>query len=672
MKPLARISLPLPRTVPAGDVLPPLVAVGVLVFWTVDGGGFFPTSWYPGALALLALLAVVAVTGPSAWRDLPGPARVAIAALAAYTAWSYLSIAWADDQGIAWEGANRTLLYLVLLALMARSAARAEGPALALGAWTLAVAGIAVAALLALPDALGGGTATFRPGLEQPLGYSNANAAMWLMAAWPALALAACREVPAWLRAIFAAAVVVLADASLLSESRGAVVSAGIVLALALLALRGRVRLLLTTLAPAAAIAATAPHVLHVANAVGDDPSRASDLSTIALPVLLAALAAGLVVGAAAALERRRPPSEATARVGSRVIGATAIALALAGAAAALVALGGPVHRADRIWHQFRYSTAPAPDATGGHLSAGIGGARYDYYRVALDVFAEHPVVGIGADNFAQDYLQRGTALEQPRYPHSVELRALLQTGAVGTLLLLIVCAAGLTAAWRSARRPRGLERAVAGGAALVFVFWLAQGSADWFWEIPALGGAAFAMLGLAVAGRRPQTAPGAPRRRWPATAAGGVVALAAATALTLPWLAALEIRHAARIWPGRPAAALRQLDVAADLNPLASLPKLNAGLISLRSGRTARAEREFRAALDRDPRNVLATLELAGIVSERGRRAEAVHLLRRALRLHPDSSVAPGALKQARAGRLDALELDRRIYAASAELVGG
>ncbi len=45
-----------------------------------------------------------------------------------------------------------------------------------------------------------------------------------------------------------------------------------------------------------------------------------------------------------------------------------------------------------------------------------------------------------------------------------------------------------------------GLGAVAAASVATVSVlYWLIHGSLDWFWEFPALGGAAFAMLGLAA-----------------------------------------------------------------------------------------------------------------------------------------------------------------------------
>ena len=68
--------------------------------------------------------------------------KIALGCLAAYTALSFLSILWAAVPGDAWEGANRTLLYLLvfaLFALLAASGARARRCCWA--TWTLAMIG---------------------------------------------------------------------------------------------------------------------------------------------------------------------------------------------------------------------------------------------------------------------------------------------------------------------------------------------------------------------------------------------------------------------------------------------------------------------------------------------------------------------------------------------------
>src|SRR5919106_1601689 len=60
--------------------------------------------------------ALLALRAP---RGLPRPVLAALVLFAAYTAWTYLSITWASQQGPAWDGANRTAMYLTVFALFA-------------------------------------------------------------------------------------------------------------------------------------------------------------------------------------------------------------------------------------------------------------------------------------------------------------------------------------------------------------------------------------------------------------------------------------------------------------------------------------------------------------------------------------------------------------------------
>jgi O-antigen ligase len=634
--------------------VPGLVVVATSVAWGASRGGFAPTRWYPGAVVALLVLGVVVAGARPRWGTLPAAVRIAIGSLAAYTAWSYLSIAWADSPGIAWEGANRTLLYLAVFGVLALSRLEASVAAGVLSAWTLGILALAIWVLLALPDPVGPGPVVLGPGVAAPTGYTNAQACLWLMAAWPALLLSSSNAVAPALRAVFAGAVVVLVDVALLSVSRGALVAAAIA-AIALLAVwPRRVRVLVAVLAPAAGIAVTAPHVLDVAGELENNPSAIAELGTVAGRILLAAVVVGLVAGALATLDARRVLSlDAKARL-RRAIGAGAAAVAVAGAGVALVAVGDPVDRVDREWRSFKGS-ATGERASPSNLGDGLTGARYDYYRVALDLFREHPLTGLGADNFAQEYLARGRALEAPAYAHSVEIRALVHTGIVGALLLALGFGSALVASSRAARGRR-LGGVVAAGAAMVFVQWLVQGSADWFWEFPALGGAAFAMLGLGcslvprAAARTPQPthALGA-RARALALAGLGVAAL---FSLALPWVAAIEIQRASQVWPHDTAAAYRQLDLAERLNPLSAEPALNEGTIAIRRGQNDRARRAFERALERDPNVAFAALQLGAIASARGQRSVALRHLRRAATLNPQDGVALTALANVRAGQ--------------------
>jgi hypothetical protein len=386
--------------------------------------------------------------------------------------------------------------------------------------------------------------------------------------------------------------------------------------------------------------------------------------------VLIAAILAGVVVALAGALEDRRPPSEELSRAGTRVVAIAMALIVVVGIAGGLAVAGNPFHRIDNAWHEFKQVGAPDPNAPG-HLSAGFGGARYDYYRVALDVWKEHPVEGIGAGNFSEDYIQRGRVGERPTSPHSIEFGTLVETGLAGAALLLLALGAGFVAAVGAARRSGRFSRAVAAGGLLTCAYWLVQTSADWLWEFPALGGAAFAFLGLAVsAGER--RAVFRVRRQASAGVAvvAGAVAVAAFLSLLGPWASDIEVRRAAASWQQYPDAAFRQLEHAADYNKLSERPGLLAGGIAVQLGRYGRARAAFQQVLDRDPRNLTATISLAGIESHAGRRAEALKLLRHALELAPDDQTATTELAAARKGRLDPRQVAADLVANAAARV--
>src|SRR6478735_3747815 len=88
------------------EVLPGLVCVGVFTAWAVAGGGFATSSWAPGGLFLIALLGAVLLGARPRLSEIPIHVRIALGFLGAFVVWNFLSITWADVQGIAWDGAN--------------------------------------------------------------------------------------------------------------------------------------------------------------------------------------------------------------------------------------------------------------------------------------------------------------------------------------------------------------------------------------------------------------------------------------------------------------------------------------------------------------------------------------------------------------------------------------
>jgi tetratricopeptide (TPR) repeat protein len=399
---------------------------------------------------------------------------------------------------------------------------------------------------------------------------------------------------------------------------------------------------------------------------------------------------------------RRRFSSGARGHIRTGVRAAALLTLVV-GVIGGLAVAGNPVTRIEKGWNSFKggYSS---DSTTGSRLVSGLGSNRYDFYRVALDEFLAHPLVGIGVDNFQQQYLVHGRSTETPHYPHSVELRTLSQTGLIGALIALIGLGGAMLAAarplWRS--DPDPLSSYVTAAALAGFGYWVVHGSFDWFWEFAGLGAAAFALLGLACAlsparavpargtpgslapdGAEPARsgepaaplttggAVGHPRRaRRLALAAALVVALAAAISLAAPWLSQLEVQSAARIWTSAPQAAYARLRDAARLNPLSDEADLVAGSIALRYDELTRAQQQFSLALERDPGDAYATLERGAIASAKGEHGVALVLLGRAVRLEPREPLAREALALVREGhRLSIEQLNRAILLKAQQL---
>jgi O-antigen ligase len=672
-----------PVTVPA------LVALALFVVWAGNQAGYPVTHWAPGGLIVLALLGVAVSVLHLRATDVPLPVRIALGCLAAYTALSYASILWAAVPGDAWEGANRTLLYLLVFALFACWRQQGVTAALLLGAWTLAMAVLAAFVLLHVDGAGIVRLQSLVPGgrLNYPSGYPNANAAQWLMAFWPALLLARSARLHWGLRGALGGAAVLLAEVALLSQSRGSLYATPIMLVLVFVLLPQRLRTFAVLVPVAVGIGAAAPAVLGVGNNLTDGLVTSGAVHKATAATFAAALVVGLVVALGAAIEGRADPSADAARRirrGTAAIAITTLVLLLAGG---LAAAGNPVTRVRHAWDTFKSGQGYAANSSGSRLTSGLGSNRYDFYRVALDEFLAHPVLGIGADNYQEQYLTHGRSDETPHYPHSVELRTISQTGVVGAILALVGFAAALLAGARALRSSIGDERlelsgSVAAAALAGFAYWVVHGSFDWFWEFAGLGAPAFALLGMACA-LAPSGPLAAPASQWRGTrqlssswrralaVAMVAVALLGAASLTLPWLSQLQVESAARIWTSAPRRAYARLNDAAQLNPLSDEAYLVAGNIALRFGDLQRAHHEFALALKRTPGDAYAMLELGAIASVQGDHAEALGLLERAARLNPRDEVTRVVLTLVRRSQpVNLEELDTAILRKAEQLL--
>jgi O-Antigen ligase len=670
-------------------LIPAGLVMAVVIVWAFTGGGYEsrpllgggydPNPWYLGALVLVGLWCATALglarIRISRW------AAVACAALTAYTAWSFLSILWAHDQGATLHGSNRTLVYLAAFTTFAilpwsRWSVRIALVGLVCGLGAVAL--VTAIRLAALPNPSG---LYLDARLVYPLGYYNADAAMFMMTALVAVALACRRGGAPVLRVAGLVVAAVCLQLAVLGQSRGWLFTVPLVLAIALLILPGRLRLLAFALGPAAATAAAAPALFQVYGkaTVGGLTLSEPHLGQVlhrqgvhaAHAMLIADVALALLAALAVILDRRVAPSPTTKRRLDRVAATLAVAVALAGVAVGLVAVHGHVvGRVEHAWSSFaNANTGPS----GSSRFTALGSQRVDFWRVALHEWDAHPLAGVGQDNFAASYLRHRHTEEEPRWAHSLELRLLVHTGLVGALLFaLFVTAVGI-AALRGGRARGRPVRFAAAAALLPFVVWLVHGSIDWFWEFPALSVPALAFAGAATAlgvdaaaasssssssssssdSRRPGVA------RLIVTALLGVGAL---VAVAIAYASAHEIQRATTIWRDRPAQAYAELRSAANLIPFDAQIYLLEGSIALDYGEADAARHFFAQAARHDDEEWLAPFVLGLLAGERGARVESQAQLRRASRLNPEEQIVSEALARAARGHPLTVEQAQRI----------
>jgi hypothetical protein len=641
----------LPLALPA--LLAAAVLIAVVIVWALNGGGYEsqpalgagyePDPWYLGALALIALLCATAA-GAGTGR-LTRASSIACAALLAYAAWSFASVLWAHDQGAAFLGSDRALVYFAAFATFALLPWTSLSARAALGALVAGVGAVALVAAVKLASTTTPAALYLGARLAWPMGYYNADAVLFMGAATVAVALAARRSTPGALRVAAVTIAALCLQLAVLGQSRGWLFSAPIVLVLMLLLIPGRVRLLLFALLPGAATAAIAPALLRVygkgepggealpqpaLNRVLHAQGHRAAMAMLAAEIALAAVTAALV-----AVDRRVELSAGAQRRFDRASRIVAIGLTIAGVAVGLVAVHGhAVGRVESAWRSFAHP--PAPSGGGYSHFSTLASNRPDIWRVALHEFAANPIGGIGQDNFAAGYVRLRHTYEQPRWTHSVELRLLTHTGAVGALLFALFLAAALVAALRG---RRGAARVSAGMLLLPAVVWLVQGSIDWFWEYPALSVPALAFAGAATALDRP-TPSAAPRRgtqlRLATVLAGIALGAVMVMAIAIPFLAARHSRAATREWETNPAAAYSQVRAATALLPFDQQLYLLGGSIALNRSEYSPARAWLLQAERHDPDNWLTPFALALVEGEAGRRRAAAAQLERAQARNP------------------------------------
>jgi O-Antigen ligase len=445
-------------------------------------GGYFDEARLWAAVAAWVLVAAVLAGGA---RPLPsGPGRLALAGLAALTAWTGISILWAPVAGPALDSLQRDVLYLgALLAavplLRDGAVRRATEPVL--------LAGIVAAAGYGLSERLLPGIvsleqiASAADRLNQPLTYWNAMGALCTLGLVLAAGLLADATRSPALRAAAAAAAPPIGLSLYATFSRGALGAGAAGLAvLVALAPQGRTARAALLVAAAAAVPALATVALPAVKAPGGSAAQgAAMLAVLAVTMAGAAKLAGPVADRGAALPGRLLRQSALALL--------AVALVVSGAAAVRAEGRGGV----------------APTGADAKRLVSVQSNRYAYWKVAARTFADHPVAGVGAGGFAVAWLRERDIAETVRDAHSLYIETAAELGLIGLAALALLVLGALRSAGAALRRAGP----PAAGAAAALAAWALHAALDWDWEMPALTLVAVVLLARLAAEAEPVSA---------------------------------------------------------------------------------------------------------------------------------------------------------------------
>lgn len=502
-----------------------------------DDGGYPASAWGWSSVVLLVVLAVLLARGARRPRPSGG---VAVAALAALTAWQAASILWSSHVSASVLEVERTLTYVAAAAIFVLA-----GSAPALPSSVLAAAAVVCAY----------GLTRFDNGerLFEPLGYANGVGMLAVLGLLLSAGLAT-RAVARGFACAAAAAAPLLAAALYLTFSRGSWLALALGLGAMVAIGPQRLRLAATGLALAFPAA--------LAMLVAEQPS---------------VVAACCAVAAAIPLGLRAAPAPPPAARTAFAVALTVTPLLLV--AAALAKVGGP----QGAWDSFKAAPTPTHGQPSRRVLDLSGRNRSDYWTVAWRSYEDDPLLGAGAGTYARTWLRERPVPQPVTDAHNLYLETLAELGPIGLALLLTALAAPFAGI-------RGPWAAVTLGP---YVAFLAHAGQDWDWELPAVTVGALACGFAAVAG--------AAGPRLARLAAVVPASLAVLAAFAFAGNTALE-RSIDAMNGLRWREAARDARRARTLQPWSPEPWRVLGEVELAEGSLAASRRYFRRGIAEDP----------------------------------------------------------------------
>jgi hypothetical protein len=695
--------------------LPTLLVAGVLCLITfLAGGGLNLSTRTPVEIALtlacgIGIAAAILLAPPGRSRETLASGEHprfgqrlygawAAALLLALAALSALSVIWSVQPDASWQDAGRLFAYSAVFALAVLLARAAPAQ------WSAVLGGVLLAAVIVcgyalltkiFPNAIGvaqnNGHVYAR--LQAPYGYWNAIGLAAAIGAIGCMWLGARRAGHAVLSALAYPTMGLMLVTLLLAYSRGAL--AALVLGLALwlclvpLRLRGAAVLCIGALGALVVVAWDfSQHALTTDDIpLAERLSAGHQLGVLLAAMLVALTLVGLAIGFV--FGRRTLSPQTRRRAGTMLLALPVIAvIALAGLLT--VSHRGLFGSISHTVSTLTNPNAPVPANGPGRLTA-IGSVRARYWNEALEIFTDHPLLGVGAEGYETARLRYRTAILNVGQAHGFIVQTLADLGLVGLLVVLALLGAWMCAAGRAThpfnrRWQRWRWQALAGRKRLysaervglltlvcVVATFGIHSFVDWTWYVPGVACAALLCAGW-VAGRGPLSSilavAGAPAGldqgrdgdptshtpRWRSLTLGeigplraGIAAAIVVCALLAAWVEwqpqrSVDASNEALALVGRnPTAALAAAHTAVSRDPLSAEALLTLAAVQEGAGQSAAAAATYEHAVHLQPSNFHTWQALGEYDLRVGQPQAALQALRATVYLNPEA-VAPRA----------------------------
>ena len=477
------------------------LAPASIVYLSFNQGGFFPSSTGLAAIGFAAALVLRTTLAEHPFEGYNRQLGILLLALTFFALWQLASGVWSHDTARALDAYDRTLLYLLALALfgsLPRTAARMKWLIRSLAAGLTAVC---LAGLISrvLPHVWPTAAGYYTNRLNYPLTYWNAEGLLAAVTSILLIHLASSEDEHPLGRVIAATFVPAIAATMLLTFSRGAL-AVGILGVIAFL-LVGRPRALLGAAVALVPTTAIALHSAYAAELLATGtPTSAGAVAQgrhVALTVGFCMLAAGFL-RAVMLLPDAMVIRALTRWRGRRVSWrAVAVVTGIAASIAIIVmALSGFI---GREYNQFAHGIGTSPTVTRDRLASVSGENRVELWRLALDAFRARPLLGSGAGTYEWYYAQHRATMRGGSVTdaHNLYAQTLAELGIVGFIPLAIVVL-GVVALL--ARRIRGPDRTAYAALFTAIAGWAIHSGFDWDWQMPAVTLGIFIAAGLSLA----------------------------------------------------------------------------------------------------------------------------------------------------------------------------